>query len=350
MKIAALVSGGVDSSTALHLLEEQDYDVTAFYLRIWLDNGLQHLTECPWKEDLDLIRKVCRLCDVDLRMMDMQQAYHDHVVQEILTAVRAGRTPNPDVWCNERIKFGFFAESISGYDKIASGHYAQIAEVDGHHVLKQAPDAVKDQTYFLAQLPESVLSKLMFPIGHLSKQEVRSLAQEFALPNAGRKDSQGICFLGKFKYRDFIKHYLGTKPGNFVEHETGNIVGTHDGYWFYTIGQRKGIGLSGGPWFVTGKGVHTNTVFISKQYHQDHHSRKKFRIFDTNWYLPPENSEKLEVKLRHGPNKHRCVISLEEPPVGTAVVQLDSNDQGIARGQLAVFYRGDLCIGSGVIA
>lgn len=346
MKIAALISGGVDSSTALHLLEEQDYNVTAFYLRIWLEDDLHHLGECPWKEDLDFIRSVCKLCKVDLRVMNMQRAYHERVVQETLDAVKQGRTPNPDVWCNERIKFGLFADSISSdYDKIASGHYAQIAVVDGKHVLRQAPDRVKDQTYFLAHLPEKVLSRLMFPIGHLSKREVRSLAQEFALPNADRKDSQGICFLGKFKYRDFIKHYLGTNPGYFVEHETGKTVGSHDGYWFYTAGQRKGIGLSGGPWFVVGKDINSNTVFISKQYHGDHHSRREFKIAKTNWYITPDDGESLEVKLRHGPHKHKCTIHFDVEPR----VYLVDDDQGIARGQLAVFYRDDLCIGSGVI-
>lgn len=347
MKIACLVSGGVDSSTALHLLEEQDYDVTAFYLRIWLEDELKHLSDCSWKEDLDFIREVCKRANVKLEVMDFQKEYHELVVQKMLAEVRAGRTPNPDIWCNNRIKFGLFAEKISGYDRIASGHYAQIAEVDGKHVLKQAPDPVKDQTYFLAHLPQEKLKHLMFPIGHMDKAEVRRIAIEMALPNAGRKDSQGICFLGQFKYRDFVKHYLGTRPGKFVEFETKKIVGQHQGYWFYTIGQRKGIGLSGGPWYVVEKDVDENIVYISKQYHYPHLKRCAFKIRNCNWYIKPISGQTLDVKLRHGPQKNLCVINhLGDDK--TAIL-MEDNDQGIASGQFAVFYDNDLCLGSGVI-
>jgi len=346
MKIACLVSGGVDSSTALHLLEEQDYDVTAFYLRIWLEDDISHLGDCPWKEDLDFIREVCKRTGVNLEVLDFKKHYHERVVQAMLDEVRAGRTPNPDIWCNNRIKFGLFAEEISGYDKIASGHYAQLAEVGGKPLLKQAPDPVKDQTYFLSHLPQKTLGNLMFPIGHMNKDEVRETAVDMALPNAGRKDSQGICFLGQFKYRDFVKHYLGIRPGKFVEFETGDVVGNHQGYWFHTIGQRKGIGLSGGPWYVVSKDIGENVVHISRRYHRSHLKRNTFDVQNCNWYVQPEPGQLLHVKLRHGPDKHRCVVN----PVGeSAAIMLEDNDQGIASGQFAAFYDNDLCLGSGII-
>jgi tRNA-specific 2-thiouridylase len=174
------------------------------------------------------------------------------------------------------------------------------------------------------------------------------LAYKFNLPNKDRKDSQGICFLGKFKYRDFLKHYLGVKVGNLVEKETGNIMGTHDGFWFYTPGQRQGIGLSGGPWYVVGKNIDENVVFISKNYYGEEHKRDHFIIDSCNWFSGSTPSKtSLEVKTRHGPHRHSCqIVPLND---GTVEVRLLAQDQGIAPGQFAVFYEGDLCLGGGII-
>lgn len=348
MKIAVLTSGGVDSSVALRLLEEQDHEVTAFYLKIWLEDELTYLNQCPWEDDLTQVREVCKGAKVQLEVMSMQRAYFERVVEHCIEEVRQGRTPNPDVFCNSRIKFGLFLDQITGFDAVASGHYAITRKVDGRTHLAATPDLVKDQTYFLANLPSHKLDNILFPIGHLHKHQVRSLAQEFNLPNKDRKDSQGICFLGKFKYRDFLKHYLGTRSGHLVEQETGKIVGSHDGFWFYTPGQRSGIGLSGGPWYVVGKNHIENTVFISKNYYADDHKRDKFAISGCNWFAgkPPSQSN-LEVKLRHGPNRHKCHLMARGD--GWFDVILESQDQGIAVGQFAVFYDGDLCLGCGVI-
>lgn len=348
MKIAVLTSGGVDSSVALRLLEEQDHDVTAFYLKIWLEDELTYLNQCPWEDDLAQVRGVCREANVKLEVLSMQTAYYQRVVEHCIAEVKAGRTPNPDVFCNTRIKFGMFLEQITGFDAVASGHYALTRKVDGKTHLVATPDLVKDQTYFLANLPSHKLDNIIFPIGHLPKSEVRNLAHEFNLPNKDRKDSQGICFLGKFKYRNFLKHYLGTRSGRLVEKETGNILGSHDGFWFYTPGQRQGIGLSGGPWYVVGKNVDENVVFISKDYYADAHKRDHFTIDSCNWFsgIVPENRS-LEVKMRHGPNRHTCQIA--SLPNGKVDVRLDAQDQGIAAGQFAVFYDGDLCLGCGVI-
>lgn len=372
MKVAALVSGGVDSSVALGLLEERDVDVTAFYLRIWLDKDDHQLGDCPWEEDLDYLRQLCQMTNVKLEVIDMQKDYYSRVVDHAIAEVKAGRTPNPDIWCNTRIKFGLFADLIEdrNFDKIASGHYARIATVntdDGQKLcLSQAPDPIKDQTYFLSHLPREKLGRLMFPIGKYTKSQVRDLAEDMALPNAKRKDSQGICFLGKFKYRDFIKLHLGTKTGDFVEHESGKKIGTHDGFWFYTIGQRKGlrIGGPGNAWYVVGKNPEDNTVFVSQHYHENHLKRNNFTATNCNWFLEEDPmlllkqslAGDIRVKLRHGPETTFCnVYPVERNPHSSSKksnsirVTIRGNDQGIAPGQYAAFYRDNLCLGSGVI-
>lgn len=354
MHIAVLVSGGVDSSVALALLKEQGYDVTAFYLKIWLEDELAYLGECPWQEDLGFVQAVCDQLNVPLEVVNLQKEYFAHVVSYAIAEVKAGRTPNPDIFCNVFIKFGLFIEHIDTaypgkFAKIASGHYAQLEEQNGITYLKKAPDPVKDQTYFLSCLKESQLKRLMFPIGHLAKPEVRQLAQKFDLANKERKDSQGICFLGKLKFNDFLNHYLGEKPGDKIEYETGIKLGEHRGFWYHTIGQRQGSGLSGGPWYVAAKDVAKNIVYFSRTYYDAHKERKELVVADLNWFaghLPDRTT--LSVKLRHGPNVHGCTIS----PIDAKSIKvtLDENDQGIAPGQIAAFYEGDICLGAGIIS
>ncbi len=349
MKIAVLVSGGVDSSVALKLLKDQGHDITAFYLKIWLEDELSYLGDCPWEQDLAYVRSVCEAVGVPLQIVSLQKEYHDQVVSYTIAEVKAGRTPNPDILCNSRIKFGMFLEHIDdSYEKVATGHYAQVRELDGRVALIAAPDAIKDQTYFLSGISPSQLNRALFPIGHLVKDQVRELAHQFDLPTKDRKDSQGICFLGKLKFRDFIKHYLGEKQGPMVELETGAIIGQHTGSWFYTIGQRQGLGLSGGPWYVAHKDSGTNTVYISRNYYSDEKKRDTFIVERCNWFNGVPDKKELSVKMRHGPEKHPCTITVD--PHGLVAVQLYDRDQGIAPGQFAVFYDGDVCLGGGVIA
>ena len=377
MKIAVLVSGGVDSSVALQLLKEQGHDLVAFYLKIWLEDELSYLGHCPWAEDLDYAQKVCDKLDVPLENIPMQQEYHDKIVAYTIKEVQAGRTPSPDVLCNQYIKFGCFYDKIDSlnpgvFEKVASGHYAQIEQIkktryvgkfglveNCHQVehldqvedlfaLKKAKDPVKDQTYFLARLSQKQLSRALFPIGHLLKSEVRALAEKFDLPTKSRKDSQGICFLGKIKFSDFIKHHLKEREGDLIEFETGQVVGKHEGFWFYTVGQRKGIGLSGGPWYVVKKDIVKNIVYISKNYYSDDKSRDTFCVSDFNWILQhsPEKRD-LEIKLRHGEVLYKATLDLLGQKEG--IVKIEGNDQGIAPGQFAVFYDGDICLGCAVI-
>ncbi|MBD3273497.1 tRNA 2-thiouridine(34) synthase MnmA [Candidatus Dependentiae bacterium] len=348
MKIGVLLSGGVDSSVALKLLKDQGHDITAFYLKIWLEDDLSFLGQCPWQEDLKYVHAVCKQLDVPLRIINMQKEYRDRIVSYTISEVKDGRTPSPDIFCNKRIKFGAFFEKIADdFDKIATGHYAIIEEVDGKFLLKKAKDKFKDQTYFLSHLNQEQLSKLLFPIGHLKKDEIRNLAKKFNLPNAQRKDSQGICFLGKIKFSDFIKHHLGIKRGDFIEFETGKKIGEHQGFWYYTIGQRKGMGLSGGPWYVVSKDTKNNVVYISNKYYNQDKERKLFYVADFNWIDKKPKDLNLDVKIRHG--QHCYKSQLEFYNNNEAKVTLNASDQGLAPGQFAVFYKGDVCLGCGKI-
>lgn len=344
MKIAVLVSGGVDSSVALKLLKDQGHDLTAFYLKIWLEDELAFLGDCPWEEDLKYVREICERENVPLEIVPFQKEYFETVVSYTINEVKSGRTPNPDIMCNNHIKFGRFIEGYGHkFDKVATGHYAQIEEENGIYYLKKAPDPVKDQTYFLGRLNQDQLSKALFPIGHLPKEEVRRLAEKFDLPNKSRKDSQGICFLGKFKYNDFIKHYLGEKKGDIIEFETSKKLAEHEGFFYYTVGQRKGIKLGGGPWYVVKKDPEKNIVYVSSHYHDPDKPRNTLKVGDYNWFFgkPPEEKN-LQVKLRHGENFYQA--TLEEN-----TLTLDKNDQGIAPGQYVVFYKNERCLGSAVI-
>ena len=391
MKIAVLVSGGVDSSVALRLLKDQGHDLTAFYLKIWLEDELSFLGDCPWEEDLKYVQAVCKLVDVPLQVVNLQEEYHNKVVSYAISEVSAGRTPSPDLFCNKLIKFGCFLEKFGDqFDKVATGHYAQTQEINvpfiklknplkwfdrlttngfykpfalslskglserfqkkfnGKFLLRKAVDPIKDQTYFLSHLDQNQLSKILFPIGNLQKSQVRELAQKYDLPNKDRKDSQGICFLGKIKFSDFIKHHLGIKKGDLVEFETGKKVGEHEGFWYYTLGQRKGIRLSGGPWFVVKKDTQKNIVYISNKYFTPEKKRDILTVSSFNWISgqKPENKN-LQVKIRHGEQIYNCTLDFNYDD--SAVVKLDKQDQGLAPGQFAVFYDGDICLGCGVI-
>jgi tRNA-specific 2-thiouridylase len=348
MKIALLLSGGVDSSLALHLLKQQGHSVTAFYLKIWLEDEMAYLGQCPWEEDLKWVRQVCAQTLVPLEVLSFQRPYWDEVVAYTVAQVRAGLTPNPDMLCNQRVKFGAFLRSIgSQFDKVATGHYAQVREERGVCYLLRSPDPIKDQTYFLSQLTQEQVARAIFPIGHLTKAQVRQLAAEYQLPNKERKDSQGICFLGKIKFHEFIRHHIGEKEGKLVELETGTVVGKHQGFWFYTIGQRQGLGLSGGPWYVVSKVPEENLVYISRSYYTPEKDRHVVHVTGCNWITEQPTARSLGVKLRHGPVISQAQVSYEN--FGNLTLQLPTNDQGIAPGQFAVLYDGEICLGGGVM-
>ena len=347
MKIAVLLSGGVDSSVALRLLKEEGHDIIAFYLKIWLQEEFSFLGDCPWEEDLEFARAVCKQADVPFETINMQNEYWDSVVSYTISEVKEGRTPNPDMFCNRLIKFGQFINKIdSSFEKVASGHYAKVNLLENKYLLKISPDPVKDQTYFLAYLTQQQLSRAVFPIGNFKKKQVRELAQKYNLPNMSRKDSQGICFLGKIKFNDFIKHHLGELEGDIIDIDTDKLIGKHKGYYFYTIGQRSGLRLGGGPWYVVKKDVEKNIIYISKK-DISQKARKEFLVGKFNWISgDAASSGSYKVKIRHGENFYNCNLILDGE-IGK--VTLDREDRGIAPGQFAVFYKDDICLGGSVI-
>lgn len=349
MKIAVLLSGGVDSSLALNLLKQtKEHDITAFYLKIWLEDELSHIGDCPWETDLKYARAVCRQAGVPLEILPLQNEYRQLVTEHALNELRAGRTPSPDILCNHRVKFGLFYNKIDKqFQKVATGHYARIMEKDNIFYLKRSPDPVKDQTYFLSYLTQKQLSRALFPIGHLTKAEVRKLAHELDLPTKDRKDSQGICFLGQIRYPEFVKFHLGEKKGDIIEFETNRKLGEHKGYWFYTIGQRQGLGLGNGPWFVVKKDIEKNIIYISHKNNLPNHARNQFVVRHINWISGKPDKTGLQVKVRHGPQIQDCEVNYLDG--GRLSVEMREGDPGIAPGQYAIFYDGEICLGGGVI-
>jgi tRNA-specific 2-thiouridylase len=266
--------------------------------------------------------------------------------------VRAGQTPHPDVMCNRLIKFGAFHEQRGrDYDLIATGHYAQTETDDeGNKWLVTSPDPVKDQTDFLAQIYDWQLKKALFPIGHLLKEEVRQIAEQEHLVSAHRKDSQGICFLGKINYNDYLRRYLGEQPGDVIELETGRLIGQHRGHWFHTIGQRKGMGFGGGPWFVVKKDVAQNILYVSHGYDPDTAYKQDFLVADMHWLTLPLTARDITFKIRHTPEFHRGTLELQAD--GRYAVHAEDRIHGVAPGQFCVVYDADhhRCYGSGEIA
>ncbi len=348
MSTAVLLSGGVDSSVALHLARHEDPDTTAFYLKIWLEDELAHIGDCPWEEDLAFARAVCDQIGIPLEIVPLQTEYLDRVVTLAVSELRAGRTPSPDIFCNQRIKFGAFVDVVGhAFDRVVSGHYATVERGDSSARLKRSPDPVKDQTYFLCNLNQDQIRRAEFPIGHLTKDAVRRQAADLDLPNRDRKDSQGICFLGKIRYPDFVRFHLGEQRGDIVDIDTHEVLGSHQGFWFHTIGQRQGLGLGGGPWYVVEKDVEANVVFVSHQERRENRLRDTFTVQEPNWIAEPPDGSSLSTKLRHGPELTPCTL---EPADGDYRVTLARPDGGIAPGQWAVFYDGEYCLGGGIIS
>jgi len=349
-RIAVLTSGGVDSSVALcRLADDGAHSIEAYYLKIWLEDEMAFLGSCPWEEDLSFVREICRRLDVPLTIVPLQAEYFASVVGYAIAELRAGRTPSPDLQCNRTIKFGAFVDRVRDrVDLVASGHYARIVRRDGVAHLLRGIDPVKDQTYFLSQLEQHQLDRCLFPVGGLTKDEVRAEARRYRLPNQDRPDSQGICFLGRIPYDDFIAFHLGELEGEIRELASGRLLGSHRGYWFHTIGQRRGLGLAGGPWYVADKDPGRNIVYVVHADQLAGQHRRTFTIARPNWIAGPPVSGHFSVRIRHGERLMPCSAKITDD--GSLAVQLEEGDPGIAPGQFGVLYDGEECLGGGPIS
>jgi len=332
----------------MRLAAESRDELTAVYLKIWLEDDVAFLGECPWEEDLSIVRRVCAMAGVPLEVVPLQREYLERIVTPTLESLRHGLTPSPDVFCNTHIKFGAFVELAGArFDRVASGHYARTCRREGHARLLRGVDPVKDQTYFLSQLAQAQLVRAVFPIGGLHKSAVRAEARRLGLPNRDRPDSQGLCFLGRIPYDRFVRFHLGDRPGDIRDRDSGRVLGTHRGAWFHTIGQRRGLGLSGGPWYVCGKDLDTDTVWVTHGNRLDAHARTEVRVAEAHWIAGPPAAGALEVRLRHGQQPMPCELEFEGRGF---VVRMGRGDPGVAPGQIAVVSSGDEVLGGGVIS
>ncbi|MGN0214646.1 MAG: tRNA 2-thiouridine(34) synthase MnmA [Muribaculaceae bacterium] len=352
MRIAVLISGGVDSAVVVHKLKEEGHDLQLFYIRIGMDTDEG---DCSAEEDIEMCQLIAHKYGLPLEVVSLHQEYWDNVMEYALRTVKAGLTPNPDMMCNKMIKFGYFEERWGHeFDMTATGHYATTDFVDGVKYLATAVDPVKDQTDFLAQISYKQLEHLMFPIGSMPKADVRRIAIEANMPNAYRKDSQGICFLGKINYNDFIRRHLGERKGNIIEIETGRKIGEHKGFWFHTIGQRKGLGLSGGPWYVVKKNPKDNVIYVSNGYGTEKQFGRvlhldEMHFISGNPWKDVDGPVEIMFKNRHTPDFIKAKFT--HLTGNEYVIESERDVQGIAPGQFAVVYdaKGHLCYGSGVI-
>jgi tRNA-specific 2-thiouridylase len=353
MEIAALVSGGVDSSVTIPVLKDLGHEPVIVYIRIAMENE-PGFTDCPSEEDIEITSWIAKKYGCRMEIVDLQKEYWDRVIDYTISTVRKGLTPNPDVMCNRLIKFGSFEEKFGrDFDMISTGHYASTTEINGIKFLSTARDKQKDQTYFLGRITYPQLSKVMFPIGGMLKKEVRRMAESLKLPSARRPDSQGICFLGKVNYNEFIRKYVGEKPGKVIELETGKMLGEHRGLWFHTIGQRKGLGLSQGPWFVVDKDMQENIIYVSNGY--DPVAQYKEEILLSDFQFINEKPDRdystmqdVAFKIRHQPEFNEGSLVREGDNYRVISKQRVS---GVAPGQFGVIYdrQKKICLGSGVI-
>ncbi len=360
MKIAVGLSGGVDSSVAALLLKREGYDVIALFMRNWHDTTGTLQGDCAWEEDLDLARMVARKLDIPFFYTDLSDDYRRRVVEYRFREYENGRTPNPDILCNREIKFDAFLNKALelGAGKVATGHYCRKEMTpEGLFRLLQGTDRNKDQSYFLCQLDQSQLSRAVFPIGNLLKPRVRELAREAGLPTSERKDSQGICFVGKVDLPVFLQQRLEPRKGVVVEiyrDGSSKVIGKHQGAHFYTIGQRKGLHIGGHkrPLFVLSTDVETNTVYVGEG--QDHpglyHCNLTIREKDIHWIRP-------DLTMQRGEERQYSIRIRYRQPLQDGVLQFDKDMQihfrepqrGITPGQFAAWYNGEELIGSGVI-
>lgn len=336
------MSGGVDSSVTAALLKQQGYTVVGVYMKNW-SQDLPGFT-CPWKEDYQDAKRVAVQLGIPFKLYDFETEYRQKVVDYMVSEYQAGRTPNPDIMCNQEVKFKLFLETAlaDGADMIATGHYATVK--DGK--LLMAADKLKDQTYFLYRVTEAALAKTLFPLGTMTKPEVRKLAAEHNLVTASKKESMGICFVGKVGIKEFLLNELGPQqPGNIVDSH-GTTVGRHDGAIFYTIGQRHGLDVGGGlPYYVTGKDMAKNEVYVTNDLNDGRLWKRSCGLTSVHWIgAVPKTTQGVNVRTRH---RGELTEATYDPK--TQHLTFKTEIRGLSPGQSAVFYRDGICLGGGII-
>lgn len=355
MKIVVGMSGGVDSSVAALLLKEQGHEVIGVFMKNWEETDEDGV--CTATEDYEDVARVCEKLEIPYYTVNFTKQYHDKVFTHFLEEYEKGRTPNPDVLCNIEIKFKDFLEfalGSVGADALATGHYAQKDLKDGKYRLLRAEDAGKDQTYFLSGIGQHELENAVFPIGHLNKKEVRRLAEEHGFITAAKKDSTGICFIGERNFPNFLAGYLSGIPGDMVEYGTGIVKGRHNGLVFYTLGQRRGLGIggqgTGEPWFVCGKDMQTNTLYVVQGDKHPALYSKSLEAIDMNWVAgeaPTESVFDCTAKFRYRQGDQRVRVTVKES--GELHIDFEKPQRAVTPGQQVVLYDGEACLGGGVI-
>ncbi|QLY39723.1 tRNA 2-thiouridine(34) synthase MnmA [Hujiaoplasma nucleasis] len=363
-KVVVGLSGGVDSAVSAYLLKEQGYEVIGLFMRNWdsaanndiLGNPNDPNDACPQEQDYQDAKRVAEHLGIELHRHDFIQEYWDYVFTYFIEEYKKNRTPNPDILCNKYVKFAGFQEVAKslGADYFAYGHYARRKTINGQHYLLRGLDQNKDQSYFLSHLNQDQLAKSLFPVGELRKKEVREIAEKMQIPTFDKKDSTGICFIGERNFREFLKNYIFTKPGD-IESTDGDILGRHEGLMYYTIGQRKGLEIGGhkdypnAPWFVIGKDIERNVLLVGQGKNHPLLFANRVIVEDVHWISKDKFTGTLEcqAKFRYRQADQTVIIKW----INDRDVEVISNHpiKAVTPGQAAVFYQDEVCLGGGVI-
>ncbi|WP_422487311.1 tRNA 2-thiouridine(34) synthase MnmA [Gudongella sp. DL1XJH-153] len=351
-KVILGMSGGVDSSVSALLLKKAGYDVVGLFMKNWNEKGPDGV--CTSAQDAEDARRVATELGFPCYTINFEKEYWDRVFSYFLEEYKKGRTPNPDVMCNQEIKFNAFLDYALKLDAdyIAMGHYAQVEERDGDYLLLRGKDNNKDQSYFLSRIGQKALSRTLFPIGHLEKSEVREIAQEHNLYTAAKKDSTGICFIGERDFDEFLDRYLLSKPGEIIDVE-GDVVGEHTGLIHYTLGQRKGIGIggvgTGEPWFVVGKSLKNNKLYVAQGSQHPALFSTSLVGEDPSWIVEREPDLPLKCTAKFRYRQKDIPVTVHKSDDGTLHVVYDEPVKAVTPGQIAVFYQEEVCLGSAII-
>ncbi|EUJ26491.1 tRNA-specific 2-thiouridylase MnmA [Listeria floridensis FSL S10-1187] len=350
IRVVVGMSGGVDSSVTAYLLKQQGYDVIGIFMKNWDDTD--EFGVCTATEDYEDVIRVANQIGIPYYSVNFEKEYWDKVFRYFLDEYQLGRTPNPDVMCNKEIKFKAFlehAESL-GADYVATGHYARVKQVNGEVKLLRGVDQNKDQTYFLNQLSQEQLSHVMFPLGGMEKSEVRRIAEEAGLATAKKKDSTGICFIGERNFKEFLSEYLPAKPG-LMKTLDGKPMGNHDGLMYYTIGQRHGLGIGGDgdPWFVAGKDLENNVLFVEQGFHHDSLYSSSLIATDLSFTSNGAKPQSFHATAKFRYRQEDTGVTVNLLDDGKAEVVFDEPVRAITPGQAVVFYDGEECLGGATI-